>query len=229
LLGSDIEDAVNRKAMLRMRPLLMLLAGAPLGLGAAACGSATHGGTGTAPQTQAAVGSAVRSPSAVATSGRGASDGDDADDASGNNGSGEKEDDSTVTDYGQPADAALTRTITAIAKRYFAAAAAADGAATCPLIVLDLVAAIPGNFGKAPNPSYMRGNTCAEVCSKLFKHMHRQLAAEAGGLEIAGVRATHPTVYVLMAFKNSPYRRYIALEREDGTWKFEAMLDSEYP
>ena len=160
---------------------------------------------------------------AIAT---GASDGDDADDARNDHTRGEHEDDVEVTGYGHPASAKDIRTATAFAKRYFAAAAAEDGAAVCSLIVPKISRGIAVSYGKEP---HTQGRTCAEVMSKLLAYNHERMAAEAAQLAVTGMRVANRSAAVLLFFKGLGERRYLGVERTGNTWRMEDLLDSEYP
>jgi hypothetical protein len=205
-----------------MKPLLTLLIIALLSVVASACGGAGAGkGTSSPSQTL--------SNTASAATGRGLNDSNDGDNVPDSKNNTENNDDREVEYYGHAANAADKGTATAFAKRYFAAAAADDGATACSLLVPNLAKAIPRSYGKAPNPTYVRGKTCAEVMSKLFNHRHRRMVAEAARLEVTSVRIAHETAFILLAFRTIPERRYMGVKREGDTWKLEALLDSEYP
>jgi hypothetical protein len=210
-----------------VKSLLALWLAALLSFGAAACGG-TSKSTGSA--SQASSNAALTSSSSTTPSkARGATDGDDIDDSGAYNSPGETEDDNEVTNYGREANSNDLHTATAFAKLYFAAAVANDGATACSLMLPKLAKAIPGGYGKAPDPIYMRGNTCTEVMTKFFEHRHQLLLKEAAGLEVTGVRRTTRTAFILLAFKGIRERRYMGVEQAGHTWKLEALLDSEYP
>jgi hypothetical protein len=143
----------------------------------------------------------------------------------------EERDDEEIEIYGRPATAAEYRSAAGFAKSYFAAAAAEDGATACTLLVPPLAKAIAGDYEKPSDPSYLRGKTCAQVMTKLFKHRHKLMAAEAAGLEVTDVRVsrTTKTAFVLLAFKGIRERRFMGVERFGKAWKLEALMDSQYP
>jgi hypothetical protein len=150
----------------------------------------------------------------------------DADDSLSHRSSLERNDDNEVLYYGRAANARETRTATAFVKRYFAAAVAADGARVCSMFLPQLVKGITLDRNE---PAYMRGKNCTEIMTKLFEHRHRLYVTEAAGLKIAGVRVTASTAFVLLSFNGIRERRYMGVERAGGTWKLEALTDSEYP
>jgi hypothetical protein len=143
----------------------------------------------------------------------------------------EENDDEEIEIYGRPATAAEHRSTVAFAKSYFAAAAAEDGAAACTLLVPTLAKAIAGDYEKPSDPSYLHGKTCAQVMTKLFKHRHKLMTAEAAGLEVTDVRVsqTTKTAFILLAFKGIRERRFMGVESFGKAWKLEALMDSQYP
>ena len=141
----------------------------------------------------------------------------------------EEKDDEEIEIYGRPATPAEHRAAVAFAKSYFAAAAAEDGARACKLLLPRLAKGIGGSYESRGDPSYLRGKTCPEVMTKLFRHRHKLMAAEAAGLEVTDVRVTTSTAFILLAFKGIVERRFMGVERFGKTWKLEALLDSQYP
>jgi hypothetical protein len=137
-------------------------------------------------------------------------------------------DDRSVRDFGHAAAPGDRRTITRLVRRYFAAAAAHDGATACAMIITGLASSATEDLGRPPGPSYARGTTCAEVISKIFIHYHRQLAAHLPTLKASDVRVHGDSAVVVMAFKALAGRE-IRLVRERGVWRMGAWLDGELP
>lgn len=203
-----------------MKLMLALLALVPLSLGASACGSS---------DTSVSSAAHVSGTSSATTTTATINDSVDGDNLSGVRSNYEDNDDLEVERYGRPARANETRAATAVARRFLAAAAAGDGPTACTLIVAKLTTKIAQGMGKPPSPAYLRGNTCAEVMSKLLGHFHHRLALEASGFEVTAVRISGKVAFVLLKFNKTPERRYIPLEREGHAWKVEGLLDSEFP
>jgi hypothetical protein len=200
---------------------------AALCLGALACGGSRNATTSTVAESSSVGGTTAH---ATRRFGLAVNDADDADDTSIANAKGEKTDDGEVDFYGHAAGTVDKRAVTAFAKRFIAAAAAEDGATACTLLLPSLAESVPSEFGKKRSGlPYMRGSTCPVVMSKLFKHFHKQFAAEAAGLVVTGVRVAHNTAFALLAFKGLQERRYMGIERFGKGWKLEALRDSEYP
>jgi hypothetical protein len=134
-------------------------------------------------------------------------------------------DDGPIRSYGEVANASDSRAIAALVKRYYAAAAAANGARACPLIYSLFAEAIPEDYGRGAGPAYSRGNTCAVVMSKLFKHNHAQLPAK---IVVTAVRVNGNQARALIGSVAAP-ASYLLLRRERGVWKVDALLGMPLP
>jgi hypothetical protein len=130
--------------------------------------------------------------------------------------------------FGHAASATDRQAITALVKRYYATAAASDGAMACSLIYSIFAEAIPEDYGQPPGPPGLRGKTCAVVMSKLFKQHHQQLAAQTATLKMARVLIDGNRGWALMSFGTIPERRML-VHREKGSWKIDALLDIGVP
>jgi hypothetical protein len=232
-----------------MKSLIALSMIVLLSLGASACGGA---GTNTPPVSQEAAnatrtGSVPATTPSGATPTRGSLKGDEDDDDTASNHTSDTKndndadfdndyknehkgytdsDDNSVTDYGYAASATDRQAIAALAKRYYAAAAAGDGAKACSLIDSTLAEAIPEDYGQAPGPAYLRGSkTCQAVMSLLFKHSHTQLT---GAFEVTGVRVSGSSAYALLGSTTTP-ASYILLKRDAGVWKIDTLLAGSLP
>jgi hypothetical protein len=138
-------------------------------------------------------------------------------------------DDNQVVNYGHRADAKDRLAIRGIVTRYFRAASADDGVATCELFVRAQATKIVSEFGQN-NPSYMRGHSCSEVIAKFYRHDHRMLSNEASGFRVTDVRVSARSAYALLAFTTTPERRYLSFEREHGVWRMaNGIIDTIYP
>jgi hypothetical protein len=211
-----------RSAKLR---LLVLLAIASVSLGASACG----GGNGTtapshATPTSTSATKTASDPTATGSGAtRSASAGKDADDGDIDS---ERNDDGIALNFGHPANEADRRAITSLIKRYYATAAAGDGVKACSLIYFVWVEAIPEDYGFAPA---LRGRTCSVVMSKLFKQRHRQLVAQAAGLDVSHTRVQLKKGLALLRFRGSHEPRYIQVHLERSTWRIDGLLARALP
>jgi len=133
----------------------------------------------------------------------------------------------SVVDYGHAASPSEQRAITALVKRYYAAAVAENGAAACSMLYSTLEEAVPEDYGQSPpSQPYMRGKTCPAVVTLLFKHFHPQLALEAPKLRVARVRLVEHHGLAILHFGALPERQ-ISVAREGHIWRIQMLLDSE--
>jgi hypothetical protein len=207
---------------------LALLAIGLVSVSVGACGGPNKGtGSTSHASSNAATGAGVPTGTSSGAKGHGepANDADDGDFLTPE----DRNDDHEVVEYGHAAGAADKQVVTAFARRYVKAAAAEDGATACSMIIPSLVKLIPKSYGRPADSSYMIGNTCAEVMSKLFKHLHRELATEAAGLRVTGVRVRGNRAYALMAFTTTPEPRYLVVERVGGVWKTNELIYGNFP
>jgi hypothetical protein len=90
--------------------------------------------------------------------------------------------------WGHAASPVDRQAVVGLLKRYYAVATAGDAAAGCALIYSLLAEEVPELYGEPPGPPSLRGSTCEEVVSKLFRQKHRQLVVDSATLEVIGVR-----------------------------------------
>ena len=139
-------------------------------------------------------------------------------------------DDTATLDFGRAATNAERLQITALVRRYYAAAAAHDGRTACSLIYSTYAEAIPEDFGTSPpGPSYARGATCAVVTSKVFEHFHSRLALGLPKLKVARVRVKGHQGIAILSFGAALPQREIRVEREARNWRVLGMMDNELP
>jgi hypothetical protein len=222
MIGSMFWGGGIRRLLRTKRPLLALLSAWLLSAGALACGgssTAGHAGSSTAAGT-----STRASTIEAAESDYRRIDGDRDNDV------GAPYDDtnnSAALDFGNPADSSDRRTITALVKRYYAAALAGDAARGCSMIYSPLAEAAGEDYGLAGGPSYSLGaKTCQEVLAKTYAHFHAQLAAEVPKLTVTHVLLKEHHGVALLAFAGLPERE-IPVTREGHIWRIAALLDRE--
>jgi len=131
--------------------------------------------------------------------------------------------------FGHAANAVDAREMTTLVRRYYADAAAANGDAACRLIYSIFAEAIPEDYGRAPGPPSLRGDTCGAVMSKLFKQTQSRLRLDSATLEVTAVRVDGNLGSVLMSFDGQPAKHYLETHRERGGWKIHSLLDREQP
>jgi hypothetical protein len=194
-----------------------------LSLGSTACGETGKGARSTSrasPNTAAAGSASVSTASAVTLPQiEFKSDPDLDSDSYGN------EPDSENKLFGHPASAADVRAVTRLVKRYYAAAAAGDGAAACRLIYSVFAEAIREDYGRPPGPPSLRGKTCAAVMSKLLEQLHKRLNLDSATLRVGAVRVELNSGSVRLGFGGAKPDRYVLVHRERGAWKMDLLFD----
>jgi hypothetical protein len=211
----------------QMKPLLVLLLLALVSLVVCSCGGASKGSA-SASQVASEDAAALTTPTTTASTATAAQAPKDMDnDYDGTpDHSYFDEDDYSRFDYPQVADSAVKQEVTVLLKHYFADAVAANGAAGCQLVYSLLAEEVPEEYGEPPlGSAALRGSTCAEVMSKMFKANHKQLAAEQVSLEVAIVRLSHNRGLALLRFKGISARG-IDVHREHGSWKVNMLFDN---
>jgi hypothetical protein len=197
----------------RPGPLCVLLAAALPGLGVTACGGA--GSVSGAPGASAGAAPHVTLPEIEL---KGDAD-HDSDTYYG-------EPDNEHEPRGRPARIDDARRVSALVKRYYAAAGRGDGVAACRLVYLPVVESIQeANGGTSPGA----GGTCAAILSRVFKRQHGQLSAESAALTVASVRVDLNVGAVRLGLGSGRPARYTMVHRERGAWKMLNLLDSTRP
>jgi hypothetical protein len=133
-------------------------------------------------------------------------------------------DDRSLFAYGSAVSPVEERAVAAVVERYYAMAAAGDGAGACGLLNPSLAGAVPVDYGRN-GPSYLRaGKTCAAVLALLFRHYHRQLAAPVA---VTGVRVSGGgQAYAQLGSTTMP-ASYTVVQREGGVWRLTQLLANE--
>jgi hypothetical protein len=213
----------------KTKPLLALLA--LLGVGVTACGGA---GNGTASSSRPSSNAAATGGAATTTaSGTTSTQGHLIGDGDGDEDTYSRYDDQRIRGYGHEANTTDRRAVTALVKRYYATAAAGDGATACPLIYSRLakgsnLAEAAEGYAPPPGAPPLRGKSCAYIMPLLFKQNHQQLIADVTTLDVTDVRVEGHHGLALLAFRTTPERE-ISVEREGGAWKIDSLLDEELP
>lgn len=133
---------------------------------------------------------------------------------------------------GSPAD---RHAIAVAVGRYYSIALAGDGARACAMLAPALVRGIPIEYGRY-GPAYLRGDTCAGVMSKLFRHERRQVVAVARTQKLLDVRLEGDHGYAalrvsLPCLKGSCVLDVrtlrianVLVKREGDSWKIDSLL-----
>jgi hypothetical protein len=135
-------------------------------------------------------------------------------------------DDGAPRGVGRPATPSQARAIAAVTRRYYKAAAAADGVTACALVYPILAGAVAEDYGEQPSsPAEVRGNTCAVVMTALFHRYRAQLAARR---EIMAIRVNGIHARVLLGSETVPASS-IGLIRQEGVWKIDNLFSNPLP
>jgi hypothetical protein len=132
------------------------------------------------------------------------------------------DDDGNVLDFGQAASATDRQVSVALVTRYFAAAAAANGAMACTLLAPLMAESVVEVDGHS---AALRGSTCAQVMSKLFRLHHPMLVEKSAALKVVTVRILGNTGLIVLDFPEIPEVRQIGERRIDGRWAIFDLLD----
>jgi hypothetical protein len=138
-------------------------------------------------------------------------------------------DDKKVLDFGHAVSASDRAPLTALIRRYYAAAAAQDGAKACSMLYSVYAETLPEDYGASPpGPAYARGTTCAAVMTKVFTHSHKQIVARLPKLEVSRIRIEGRHGIAILRF-GAMSAQEIQLEREGRSWKILALAGNELP
>ncbi len=132
------------------------------------------------------------------------------------------DDDYYVLGFGRPAGATDAQAITTLVRRYFASAAAENGAEACALITPFFAETVVEQYGHTPQ---LRGNTCAAVMSKLFKNNHKEIAAKNSHLKVMRIGVEGDVARVGLEFPEIPTITQIRIRRQGKRWTVLDLLD----
>ncbi len=126
-----------------------------------------------------------------------------------------------VREFGHPAGASDSAQVAVLVKRYYAAAAAGDGARACALLFFALEESVAELYHWAPGPRYLNGaDSCQAVLSRVFAHFHAQLGIRPG---VELVRVEGKLAKALLIWPPLP-PGYVEVRREGSSWKLDSLL-----
>ncbi len=136
-------------------------------------------------------------------------------------------DDSRILRYGRPAGEPAKREITALVKRYYAAANAENGVKACSMIYSIYAEAVPEDYGTSPpGPAWARGNTCGQVMDRIFAHAHDEIASKFPKLRVTEVRVKGRRGLAVLRFAKIPPSE-VAVRLEGKAWRLSTLLDDQ--
>lgn len=139
-------------------------------------------------------------------------------------------DDRNLLKHGRAAAASDAHAVAQVVERYYAAAAAGNGAAACAVIDARLArgsrlqAALPAEYRPAPGSDVLRGKRCPEVEAMVFS-LNRLQGATA---RVVRVLIDGSVALAVMRFRTMG-EHDIALRRQAGRWRIDALWDSPLP
>jgi hypothetical protein len=127
--------------------------------------------------------------------------------------------------FGMPATVAQQRTFEAAIRRYYAVAAAGDGAHACSLLYWLAAEKLvneqqQGRLGPA--------RSCARLAAAQFDARHAELREDARELTLAEARVRERRAVALVIFA-ARRERLVPLHLEGSTWKMDVLLDAGAP
>lgn len=159
----------------------------------------------------------------------------DVDDEGGKDDAAHIPDDYRITKYGRPADAADRLRISALVRRYSAAAAATDGGTACRLMGRRLADA-PGRNATLPENPWewtprvyaARGERCLPVAVRVFRADRSTFVKQGEQIEVSALRTHGSHGLAILSFKTMP-ERWMPVVREGGGWKIASFRSREIP
>jgi hypothetical protein len=132
------------------------------------------------------------------------------------------DDDARIVYFGHTADTADRRSSVSLLTRYFAAAAAGNGAAGCAQLAPFLAESLAEEYGRS---SGLRGATCPAVLSKLFRLHRGMLVRKWATLRVVGVRVEGDRALAILYFGAIPETRQMTERRVGGVWRLVQPFD----
>jgi hypothetical protein len=133
-------------------------------------------------------------------------------------------DDRATFAFGRPVGTAAGG-IADLVRRYYAAAAAEDGAGACRLLVPSLARTLPAAQRGTDASARRPGETCATALAGLFARYHEELAAP---IKIAHMGERGSVTQVILSSRTLRAGS-IFLVRERGSWRIEEPLSRPLP
>lgn len=115
----------------------------------------------------------------------------------------------------------------ALVEHYYAAVAAGDGARACSLMTRQLAQAAPIDYGRLGPPYLRGGKTCADVVSRLSRHVHAELTEP---IAVTQVRINYNRVdaEAFVGSRKVPASE-ISLGLEHGSWRISQIFATPLP
>lgn len=127
------------------------------------------------------------------------------------------------------------RAISDAVRRYYSTALVGNGRAACAMLARPLTTSMLVEYGRYGAP-YLRGNTCTEIMSKVFRHDRRQVVAVASTQKLVDVRLEGDHGYAALHVDLPCLRgscvlnervlhiANVLVKREGDAWKIDSLL-----
>jgi hypothetical protein len=127
--------------------------------------------------------------------------------------------------FGPVATPTEHQAIATLIKRYYAVAAAGNGALACTMLAPLVAEAAVEEHRPGKGPPALRGRGCAQVLSRLFAERHRELVADVATLRVGWTQTKGRRAVALANF--GPAREMLVYVRHaNGVWQMNTLLDS---
>jgi hypothetical protein len=134
-------------------------------------------------------------------------------------------DDRATFAFGHAPSVAEARAVASVVKRYYADAAAGEGAAACALLVPTLSRLAGEEYGRH-GPAYLRSEgACPAVLALEFAHVHGELGE---AIRVFSVRVRGDRAQTIISSRRLRASSIFAV-RKDGSWKIETLIGSPLP
>ena len=136
-------------------------------------------------------------------------------------------DEESIIHFGHEPSAVAGSAIRAMLRRYYAAAATANGRRACSLLYSFEAESLVEQAEGSGTRSGARGVTCAVIAAKAFKRSHHKLAVEAATMHVVNVRVEGDLGTAALSFRGEP-EGYVLLQQEHS-WKMAGLEDVVFP
>jgi hypothetical protein len=135
-------------------------------------------------------------------------------------------DNDAVPTFGRTAGAPERQAIVSLFRRFYTAAAAGDGVRACSMIYWLAIETTVEEHSNGKGPPSLRGETCAQIATKLFGQHHRELEADRATLKVTIIQLHGKRGWAVLDF--APARERLGtVQREGSAWKLGSLLKYE--
>jgi hypothetical protein len=125
--------------------------------------------------------------------------------------------------FGRPASPTERQQITALFKGFYTAAAADNGARACSMLYWLVAETVVEEHSHGKGPLALRGTTCTQIATKLFKKNHRELVDDLAALKLTIIQLRRNRGWAVLDFAPA-HERLGTIQREGTVWKLGSLL-----